>query len=302
MVGYIVGDDAARADERPLADGHTGDDHGLRADGSAFADVCAPEGPILGSLQCQVRVDCTWKKIVGETHLRTNEDAVLEVHAFIEQRVVLHLAVFAQAHPGSDVDARADNRATADDGLFADVRLTPDAAALAYGRFGRDLSGRMNERVRQLEFDDTPPMTDGNWSTAAFSVDGYARRVEKPWGYEILLTPNDVPYTAKLIHVKAGKRLSLQLHDTKVETQTLVAGHGVLVLEGADGQLHDIQMQPGVGYHVAVGQRHRLCAAPDADATIFEASTPETGTTLRLEDDYARPHETEAQRLADRSA
>ena len=136
---------------------------------------------------------------------------------------------------------------------------------------------------------------------AAFSLQPHAQRIEKPWGYEILLTPNDVPYTAKLIHVRAGKRLSLQLHDTKVETQTLVAGQGVLVLEGPDGELHDIRMEPGVGYHVAVGQRHRLCAAADADATIFEASTPETGTTLRLEDDYARPHETEELRHAERS-
>jgi mannose-6-phosphate isomerase len=134
-----------------------------------------------------------------------------------------------------------------------------------------------------------------------FSVDPHARRIEKPWGYEVLLSPPDVPYTAKLIHVHAGKRLSLQVHDVKVETQTLVAGRGVLVLEGADGQLHEIDMQPGVGYHVAVGQRHRLCAAPDADATVFEASTPEAGTTLRLEDDYARPHETEAVRHAERS-
>jgi mannose-6-phosphate isomerase-like protein (cupin superfamily) len=135
-----------------------------------------------------------------------------------------------------------------------------------------------------------------------FSLEPNARRVEKPWGYEILLSPADVAYTAKIIHVKAGKRLSLQLHDTKVETQTLVAGRGVLVLEGSDGQLHEIQMQPGVGYHVAVGQRHRLCAAPDGDATIYEASTPEVGVTLRLEDDYARPDETEDLRRAERSA
>ena len=137
---------------------------------------------------------------------------------------------------------------------------------------------------------------------ATFSLEPNARRITKPWGYEVLLTPPDMPYTAKLIHVHAGKRLSLQLHDTKVETQTLVAGNGVLVLEGRDGQLHEIPMQPGVGYHVAVGQRHRLCAAPDADATIFEASTPELGVTLRLEDDYARPHETEQQRRAERAA
>jgi len=136
----------------------------------------------------------------------------------------------------------------------------------------------------------------------AFSLLPNARRIEKPWGYEILLTPPDVPYAFKLIHVDAGKRLSLQVHDVKVETQTLVAGRGILVLEGADGQLHDVEMQPGVGYHVAVGQRHRLCAGADEDATIIEASSPEAGTTLRLQDDYARPNETEELRTAERAS
>jgi hypothetical protein len=137
---------------------------------------------------------------------------------------------------------------------------------------------------------------------AAFSLEPLGRRIDKPWGYEILLSPPDAPYASKLIHVYAGKRLSLQLHDVKVETQTLVAGHGVLVLEGADGALHEVPMQSGLGYHVAVRQRHRLCAAPDQDATVFEASSPEVGTTLRLEDDYARPDETEQVRQAERSA
>src|SRR2546428_13877926 len=106
---------------------------------------------------------------------------------------------------------------------------------------------------------------------AAFSIQPNARRLEKPWGYEVLLSPPDAPYTAKLIHGRAGKRLSLQLHDTKVETQTLVGGKGILVLEGPDGELHDVPMEQGVGSHVAVGQRHRLCAPPDADAVVFEA-------------------------------
>jgi mannose-6-phosphate isomerase-like protein (cupin superfamily) len=136
---------------------------------------------------------------------------------------------------------------------------------------------------------------------AAFSLEPHARRVDKPWGYEVLLSPADAAYAFKLIHVKAGRRLSLQVHDVKVETQTLVSGKCILVLEGADGQLHDVEMRPGVGYHVAVGQRHRLCAPADADATVFEASTPEAGTTLRLEDDYARPHETEELRQTERS-
>jgi mannose-6-phosphate isomerase len=135
-----------------------------------------------------------------------------------------------------------------------------------------------------------------------FSIEGRGARVDKPWGYEVLLSPADAPYVAKIIHVLAGKRLSLQTHDQKVETQTLVRGRGVLVLEDADGQLREVAMQPGVGYHVSVGQRHRLCAAPDEDAEVFEASTPEIGTTLRLEDDYARPDETEQMRQAERAS
>jgi hypothetical protein len=140
------------------------------------------------------------------------------------------------------------------------------------------------------------------FDVGTFSLQPHARRIEKPWGYEILLSPPDAPYTSKIIHVQAGKRLSLQLHDTKVETQTLIAGKGFLVLEGTDGELHDVPLELGKGYHVSVGQRHRLCAAPDADATVFEASTPEIGLTQRLEDDYARPDETDALRQAERAA
>ena len=43
-----------------------------------------------------------------------------------------------------------------------------------------------------------------------FSVAPRGRRVDKPWGYEVLLSPEDAPYTAKLIHVRAGQRLSLR--------------------------------------------------------------------------------------------
>jgi mannose-6-phosphate isomerase len=139
---------------------------------------------------------------------------------------------------------------------------------------------------------DSPPKFD----PGGFSTTPGGKRITKPWGYEILLTPEDAPYAAKLIHVEAGKRISLQIHDTKIETQTLLDGKGFLVLEGSDGELHDVQLEPGVGYHIAVGQRHRLCASPDQAVTVFEASSPEDGTTWRLEDDYRRPHQTDVVR------
>jgi mannose-6-phosphate isomerase len=142
---------------------------------------------------------------------------------------------------------------------------------------------------------DAPPTFD----PSGFSTKPGATRVAKPWGYEILLTPEDAPYAAKLIHVNAGKRLSLQIHDVKVETQTLIDGKGFLVLEDAHGNLTDVPLEAGVGYHIAVGQRHRLCAAPDQDVTVYEASSPEEGTTWRLDDDFKRPHQTDEVRAAE---
>jgi mannose-6-phosphate isomerase len=59
------------------------------------------------------------------------------------------------------------------------------------------------------------------------------------------------------------------------------------------------QLQPGMGYSTQLGQRHRLIGITDCD--IVEVSTPEQGTTWRLEDDYARPDETPEQRDKERS-
>jgi len=43
-----------------------------------------------------------------------------------------------------------------------------------------------------------------------------------------------------------------------------------------------------------IGQRHRHQAVTDCD--VMEVSTPESGTTWRLEDDFSRPDETPEQR------
>ena len=132
---------------------------------------------------------------------------------------------------------------------------------------------------------DTPPAFD----RSPFTTRPRARRVAKSWGYEILLTPEDAPYTAKLVHVEAGKCVGRQVHDSKIETQTLIDGQGFLMLEDETGELHEVTLKPRVGYHIAVGQHHRLCAAPDQYVTVYEVSSPEEGTTWRLEDDYHRP-------------
>ena len=63
-------------------------------------------------------------------------------------------------------------------------------------------------------------------------------------------------------------------------------------------ELIQTELQPGQGYSTKIGQKHRLLGITDCD--VIEVSTPELGTTWRLEDDYSRPHETPEQRELER--
>jgi mannose-6-phosphate isomerase len=124
-----------------------------------------------------------------------------------------------------------------------------------------------------------------------FTTKPYVKRVEKPWGYELHWVPDGMPYMGKILHIDAGRRLSMQIHDQKQETYWLLNGECDLILENSKGELETVHLQKGVGYTTQVGQQHRHHAISDCD--VVEASTGEIGTTIRLEDDYKRPNETE---------
>jgi mannose-6-phosphate isomerase len=125
----------------------------------------------------------------------------------------------------------------------------------------------------------------------------HVRRVDKPWGWELHLVPDDWPYMVKVLHIHAGARLSLQRHlpgrtsPGKVETWVLHAGRAKVLWEDAGGRLVETELEAGKGYSAPAGRRHRLIGITDCE--VFEASIPEgDGVTERLEDDYRRPDET----------
>lgn len=134
----------------------------------------------------------------------------------------------------------------------------------------------------------------GGFDPKNFSIIPFQTRVEKPWGYEIIYTPDSAPATGKILHLSAGKRLSLQYHDVKQETLCLIKGRALITLSNSQDEVVEVAMEPLKGYHIVPGQVHRLTAVTDID--IFEASTPELGNTFRLEDDSGRATETEAMR------
>jgi mannose-6-phosphate isomerase len=142
---------------------------------------------------------------------------------------------------------------------------------------------------------DQPPKFD----PSDFDNSPYVIRNEKPWGYELHWVPSDAPYLGKVLHINKGARLSLQIHDEKSESWFLMNGQAAVIWDNDQGELVETKLEAGQGYTTKVGQRHRLVGITDCD--ILEVSTPELGTTWRLEDDYARPHETPEQREKERS-
>ena len=137
-----------------------------------------------------------------------------------------------------------------------------------------------------------------HFDPTTFHVDPFVKRIDKPWGYELHWVKDDAPYMGKIEHINAGARLSLQIHDQKQESWYIMAGRAKVVWENNNGELIETELQPGMGYSTSVGQRHRLVGITECD--IIEVSTPERGTTWRLEDDYDRPNETPEQRSKER--
>jgi len=117
-------------------------------------------------------------------------------------------------------------------------------------------------------------------------ISPYSQKINKPWGYEIVFTPKNLERVGKILYIKKGCRLSLQYHDQKEETLCLFQGKAKIWLEDEKGQIKTLYMKPQMGYTILKGQKHRLEALENS--FVFEVSSPEKGTTYRLEDDYRR--------------
>jgi len=111
------------------------------------------------------------------------------------------------------------------------------------------------------------------------------RRVEKPWGHELIWAETD-RYAGKILVIEAGRRLSLQYHDRKLESIFVVSGRLRLHLEDATGVVRVEEIGPGAARLVPVGRRHRYEAIDRVE--IFEVSSPELDDVVRISDDFGR--------------
>ncbi len=110
------------------------------------------------------------------------------------------------------------------------------------------------------------------------------RRVEKPWGYE-LIWAETARYVGKILHINAGQRLSRQYHNKKEETFLVQTGEMDLEI-GQGDDLKTIRLGALQSFHCVPLTIHRMIAVTDVD--VCEVSTPELDDVVRLEDVYGR--------------
>jgi mannose-6-phosphate isomerase len=113
-----------------------------------------------------------------------------------------------------------------------------------------------------------------------------ARRVEKPWGWELIWADTEL-YVGKVLFVKAGESLSLQFHNEKDESWYVESGRAKLELgDAGQSALNQEVITAGACFRYRPGTVHRVTALEDT--TILEVSTPHLDDVVRLEDAYGR--------------
>lgn len=114
------------------------------------------------------------------------------------------------------------------------------------------------------------------------------RRVDKPWGYELIWAETK-DYVGKILHINQGHKLSRQYHNIKEETFLVQSGEmdleiGIPGVSSAPCVTH--HMKPGDSFHCTPKTVHRMIAITDVD--VVEVSTPHLDDVVRLQDDYGR--------------
>lgn len=128
-------------------------------------------------------------------------------------------------------------------------------------------------------------MSTGSRAVPPPHPDTLPRRVDKPWGHELIWAHTNA-YVGKLLVIEAGKRLSLQHHEVKDEWIHVLSGRLQLTLANDAGEVEVRELGPGEGAHVPVLRTHRYEAIETC--TLIEVSTPELDDVVRLQDDFGR--------------
>lgn len=121
-----------------------------------------------------------------------------------------------------------------------------------------------------------------------------SRRVEKPWGHEIIWAETPM-YVGKILSIAPGCTLSLQYHRVKEETIRVMRGRLLVTYAEVGCWPHAEQqlvLAAGETFHVPPTMVHRFVALED-EVELVEVSTPELDDVVRIADKYGRAERTD---------
>ncbi len=114
-----------------------------------------------------------------------------------------------------------------------------------------------------------------------------AEHSERPWGsYTILAEAEDSGFKVKTIEVHPGQRLSYQRHSRRAEHWFVVAGEGVVTLDG-----DTVEVRRGDAVDVQLGVAHRIQNTGTVPLVFVEVQHGDyfgEDDIVRLDDDYGR--------------
>ena len=189
----------------------------------------------------------------------------------------------------------------------ATIQIEDEAGNMVTKQMETDLGFRIEkgqrysihaENVSRILEASMPSPDDSQVHRENFQSQEYVARIGKPWGYELHFAQEGNPLMAKILHINEGDRLSEKAHRVKTESYWMLSGDCNMIMENSARELVTFPLEYDKGYTTSVGQRHRQQGTSDCE--VFEVSTPERGKTWRIQDDYERPDETDAQRKLER--
>ena len=111
-------------------------------------------------------------------------------------------------------------------------------------------------------------------------------RIEKPWGFEQIKVHAE-RYVVKTLHILPGEGTSIQFHEKKDESVSLVSGDvRLLVYRSKDDTPSQSSLKVGKWLRIHPGTIHRM--ESDKGGEVLEVSTPELDDVVRLIDPYNR--------------
>ena len=113
----------------------------------------------------------------------------------------------------------------------------------------------------------------------------YHSKVIRPWGYYISMV-NDSRWQVKLINVKPGEKLSLQMHHHRSEHWVVVTGTAKVELNKETQFLAENE-----SIYIPLGSKHRLSNPGKINLTLIEVQSGSyvgEDDIVRFEDKYGR--------------